>query len=80
MIFSLKIETATHFLPQAVTCRRCGRRFQAEIKKGDSAVGLISTGRYAPPEIVALADAVREIREIKHHCNAGIKDRDGIEY
>jgi hypothetical protein len=58
MIFSLKIETAAHFLPQAVTCRRCGRRFQAEIKKGDRAVGLTPTGRYTPPEIVALADTV----------------------
>jgi cob(I)alamin adenosyltransferase len=41
---------------------------------------LILTGRYAPPEIVELADMVSEIREIKHHYNAGIKDRAGIEY
>ncbi len=41
---------------------------------------LILTGRYAPPEIVELADTVSEIREIKHHYNAGIKDRAGIEY
>jgi cob(I)alamin adenosyltransferase len=44
------------------------------------AVDLILTGRYAPPEIIALADTVSEIREIKHHYNAGIKDRAGIEY
>jgi len=43
-------------------------------------VDLILTGRYAPPEIIALADTVSEIREIKHHYNAGIKDRAGIEY
>ena len=41
---------------------------------------LILTGRYAPPEIVELADTVSEIQEIKHHYNAGIKDRAGIEY
>jgi len=58
MIFSLKKEAAAHFLPQAVICRRCGRRFQAEIKKRDRAVGLTPTGRYAPPEIVALANTV----------------------
>jgi len=44
------------------------------------AVDLILTGRYAPPEIIALADTVSEIHEIKHHYNAGIKDRAGIEY
>jgi cob(I)alamin adenosyltransferase len=44
------------------------------------AVDLSLTGRYAPPEIIALADTVSEIREVKHHYNAGIKDRAGIEY
>jgi cob(I)alamin adenosyltransferase len=44
------------------------------------ALDLILTGRYAPPEIMELADTVSEIREIKHHYNAGIKDRAGIEY
>lgn len=41
---------------------------------------LILTGRYAPPEIVEIADTVSEVREIKHHYNAGIKDREGIEH
>jgi cob(I)alamin adenosyltransferase len=41
---------------------------------------LILTGRYAPQEIMEIADTVSEIREIKHHYNAGIKDRAGIEY
>ena len=41
---------------------------------------LILTGRYADPEIIALADLVSEVREIKHHYAAGIKDRAGIEY
>jgi cob(I)alamin adenosyltransferase len=44
------------------------------------ALDLILTGRYAAPEIMDLADTVSEIREIKHHYNAGIKDRAGIEY
>ena len=41
---------------------------------------LILTGRYAPQEIIKLADTVSEVKEIKHHYAAGIKDRAGIEY
>jgi cob(I)alamin adenosyltransferase len=41
---------------------------------------LILTGRYAAKEIISLADTVSEIKEIKHHYAAGIKDRAGIEY
>ena len=50
------------------------------IKSKPAALDLILTGRYAPPEIIALADTVSEIREISHHYNAGVKDRAGIEY
>jgi len=50
------------------------------IKSKPAAVDLILTGRYAPPEIIALADTVSEIREVRHHYNAGIKERAGIEY
>jgi len=41
---------------------------------------LILTGRYAPRQIIKLADTVSEVKEIKHHYAAGIKDRAGIEY
>ena len=44
------------------------------------AVDLILTGRYAPQEIVALADTVSEIQEIKHHYAKGIKERAGMEF
>lgn len=44
------------------------------------ALDLILTGRYAAPELIAAADTVSEIREIKHHYAAGVKDRAGIEY
>ena len=50
------------------------------IKNKPSGLDLILTGRYAPKEIIKLADTVSEIQEIKHHYNAGIKDRAGIEY
>jgi len=50
------------------------------IKTKPPQLDLVLTGRYAPAEIIELADTVTEMREIKHHYNAGIKDRAGIEY
>ena len=50
------------------------------IKNKPPRLNLILTGRYAPKEIIKLADTVSEVQEIKHHYNAGIKDRAGIEY
>lgn len=50
------------------------------IKNKPPALDLILTGRYASAEIIKLADTVSEIKEIKHHYAAGIKDRAGIEY
>lgn len=50
------------------------------IKNKPTGVDLILTGRYTPKEIIKLADTVSDVQEIKHHYNAGIKDRAGIEY
>ncbi len=50
------------------------------IKNKPTGLDLILTGRYAPPEIIKLADTVSEVKEVKHHYNKGIKDRAGIEY
>ena len=50
------------------------------VKNKPAGLDLILTGRYAPAPIIKLADTVSEIKEIKHHYNAGIKDRAGIEY
>jgi cob(I)alamin adenosyltransferase len=50
------------------------------IKNKPAGLDLILTGRYAPPEIIELADTVSEVQEVKHHYQAGIKDRAGIEY
>ncbi len=52
----------------------------AAIKNKPAGIDLILTGRYAPPQIIKLADTVSEIKEVKHHYAAGIKDRAGIEY
>lgn len=50
------------------------------IKNKPASLDLVLTGRYAPPEIVAIADTVSEIREVRHHYHAGVKDRAGIEF
>jgi cob(I)alamin adenosyltransferase len=50
------------------------------IEKKPLFLDLILTGRNAPPELIERADTVSEVREIKHHYAAGIKDRAGIEY
>jgi len=50
------------------------------IKNKPAGLDLILTGRYAPKPIIRLADTVSEVKEIKHHYAAGIKDRAGIEY
>jgi cob(I)alamin adenosyltransferase len=50
------------------------------IKNKPTTLDLILTGRYAAKEIIKLADTVSEVKEIKHHYAAGIKDRAGIEY
>jgi len=41
---------------------------------------LILTGRYAPGEMIDLADTVTEMREIRHHYKGGVPARKGIEY
>jgi cob(I)alamin adenosyltransferase len=50
------------------------------IRNKPTQLDLILTGRYTPPEILAIADTVTEMREIRHHYNAGVKERAGIEY
>src|SRR5512140_2615919 len=50
------------------------------IRSKPAGVDLILTGRNAAPEVIALADTVSDIREVRHHYRAGIKERAGIEY
>jgi cob(I)alamin adenosyltransferase len=43
-------------------------------------VEVVLTGRQAPPELIALADLVTEMRDLKHYYAAGVKARKGIEW
>ncbi len=50
------------------------------IVKKPERLELILTGRYAPDELIDLADTVTEMREVKHHYQKGVKARKGVEY
>jgi len=41
---------------------------------------IVITGRYAPPELIEVADLVTEMKEIKHYYTKGIEARSGIEH
>ncbi len=41
---------------------------------------VILTGRNAPPELIAVADTVTEMRKIRHAFDQGIKAEQGIEF
>jgi len=42
-------------------------------------VEVVITGRYAPQELIDLADLVTEMKEIKHYYTQGVEARTGIE-
>ncbi|MBF0413822.1 MAG: cob(I)yrinic acid a,c-diamide adenosyltransferase [Desulfamplus sp.] len=44
-----------------------------------SHVEVIITGRYAPQELIDMADLVTEMKEIKHYYTKGVEARTGIE-
>lgn len=43
-------------------------------------VELVLTGRAAHPEVVKAADLVSEVLNIRHHYDAGVEAREGVEY
>ena len=52
----------------------------ALIHKKPPNVELILTGRYADTRLIALADMVTEMQEVKHPYQKGILSREGIDY
>jgi cob(I)alamin adenosyltransferase len=59
-----------------VTMHDCRRLLDARPEH----VELVFTGRNAPPELIACADLVTEMREVKHYFRRGVRAREGIEY
>ena len=40
---------------------------------------IVITGRYAPSELIGIADLVTDMREVKHYYSAGVLSRKGID-
>lgn len=49
------------------------------IRQRESSVEVVLTGRYAPEPLLAIADLVTEMKEIKHYYHQGVFAREGIE-
>ena len=50
------------------------------VREAQPALHIVVTGRDAPEQLIAQADLVTEMREIKHPFTAGIKAQQGIEF
>lgn len=50
------------------------------VRESQPALHIVLTGRDAPDALIAAADLVTEMREIKHPYNAGIRAQQGIEF
>lgn len=50
------------------------------LSKKEAAKEVIITGRYAPREILDIADLVTDMQEVKHYYTNGILSRFGIDY
>ncbi len=42
-------------------------------------IEVVITGRYAPEELIEMADLVTEMKEVKHYYQEGVLSRDGID-
>ena len=44
------------------------------------ATEVVITGRYAPQELMDVADLVTDMREVRHYYTKGVLSRDGIDH
>lgn len=50
------------------------------ILRKHSATEVVITGRYAPQELIDIADLVTDMQEVKHYYTRGVLSRDGIDH
>ncbi len=50
------------------------------LKRKPEPVEIVITGRYAPPELIEIADLVTEMNEVRHYYSSGVMARRGIEH
>lgn len=55
-------------------------KFLDILKKKNPKTEIVVTGRYAPQELIEMADLVTEMKEVKHYYTKGIEARKGIEF
>ena len=67
----LTIATYFHLLKTEDIVRR--------LEKRNPAVEIVITGRYAPQELIDIADLVTEMKEIRHYYQKGVLSREGID-
>lgn len=49
------------------------------LRERDPSVEIVITGRYAPRELVGIADLVTDMHEIKHYYTQGVLSREGFD-
>ena len=49
------------------------------VQRKHPATEVVITGRYAPQELIEIADLVTDMREVKHYYTCGVLSRDGID-
>ena len=67
----LTIATYFHLLKTEDIVQRLERR--------NPTVEIVITGRYAPQELIDIADLVTEMKEVKHYYQQGVLSREGID-
>lgn len=50
------------------------------IRENREHIEIVTTGRYAPENLLGLADLVSEVKEVKHYYSESVEARKGIEY
>jgi len=50
------------------------------VRNKPNGVELVITGRYAPKELLEMADLVTEMKEVKHYYQKGVQARKGVEW
>ncbi|WP_153395961.1 cob(I)yrinic acid a,c-diamide adenosyltransferase [Ornithinicoccus halotolerans] len=57
-----------------------GHEVWAAVRDRAPATNVVCTGRNAPEELIALADTVTEMRNVKHAYQTGVRARRGIDF
>lgn len=57
-----------------------GAEVAAALRDRPEHVNVIATGRDAPPELLALADTVTEMRKVRHAYDSGVRGKRGLDF